>query len=77
MPDGRKYQRGVADKKGQQNNEGKAGQSQSDKDGKKSGALRKPNAPGRPGNISSGRPTVGSQKSKGGSRGSSTSKAGR
>lgn len=77
MTEDRKYQHGLADKKGQQNNEGKAGQSQGDKEGKKSGMPRKPNPPGRPGNIAGGKATVGAQKSKGASRGGPTSKAGR
>ena len=77
MNQNQKYQHGQADKKGQQNNEGKPGQSKGDKEGKKSASLRKPNPPGRPGNVTSSKTTAGAQKSKRGSGGGPTSKAGR
>ena len=77
MTQDRKYQHGQADKKGQQNNEGKPGQSQGDKVGKTSAPLRKPNPPGRPGNVANSKTTAGTQKSKAGSTGGPTSKAGR
>ena len=81
MTQDRKYQHGhCADKKGQQNNEGKAGQSQGDKEVvKKRPRSGNPMRPGRPGNITGnkGNTTAGAQKSKGGSTGGPTSKAGR
>jgi hypothetical protein len=70
--DRKQQQRASSDKTAEENEVGSALDL-----ARKSGVPRKANAPGRPGNITSDRPTVAGQKSKSGSRGGPTSKAGR